>query len=96
VTTRGLPTTCWTAGANLCHGTAGNGFALLKLFTRTADETWLQRPRRFATHSAGQVAAARRHHGHGRYSLWTGDLGTAMYLHQCLAGTSELPAIDMW
>jgi hypothetical protein len=66
------------------------------LHTRTADETWLQRARRFATHSAGQVAAARRHHGHGRYSLWTGDLGTAMYLHQCLAGTSELPAIDMW
>lgn len=47
-------------------------------------------------HSAGQVAAARRHYGRGRYSLWTGDLGTAMYLHQCLAGTSEVPGIDIW
>jgi Lanthionine synthetase C-like protein len=83
-------------GANLCDGTAGNGFALLKLFTRTADESWLQRARRFAMHSAAQVAAARGHYGRGRYSLWTGDLGTAMYLHQCLAGTSEMPAIDMW
>lgn len=83
-------------GTNLCHGTAGNGFALLKLFTRTADESWLQRARRFAMHSAAQVAAARRHYGRGRHSLWTGDLGTAMYLHQCLAGTSEMPAIDMW
>jgi lantibiotic modifying enzyme len=83
-------------GATLCHGTAGNGFALLKLFTRTGDESWLERARRFAMHSAAQVAAARRHYGRGRYSLWTGDLGTAVYLHRCVAGTSELPAIDVW
>ena len=83
-------------GANLCHGTAGNGFALLKLFTRTADEAWLQRARRFAMHCAGQVAAARRHYGRGRYSLWTGDLGTAMYLQQCLDGGSEMPTVDLW
>ena len=78
-------------GAGLCHGTAGNGFALLKLFTRTGDEEWLQRARRFAMHSAAQVARAR-----GRHTLWTGDLGTAMYLHQCLAGTSDMPTIDAW
>ncbi len=83
-------------GANLCHGTAGNGFALLKLFTRTGDELWLDRARRFAMHAAGQVAAAREHHGCGRYSLWTGDVGTAMYLEACLAGTSELPTVDRW
>ena len=64
-------------GASLCHGTAGNGFALLKLFTRTGDEAWLDRARRFAMHSAAQVAAAGAY-GRGRYSLWTGDLGTAM------------------
>jgi hypothetical protein len=83
-------------GANVCHGTAGNGFALLKLFTRTGDESWLQRARRFAMHAAAQVEAARRHYGHGRYSLWTGDIGTAMYLQQCLAATSEMPALDTW
>ena len=83
-------------GANLCHGTAGNGFALLKLFTRTGDELWLDRARRFAMHAAGQVAAAREHHGCGRYSLWTGDVGTAMYLEACLEGTSELPTVDRW
>ena len=32
-----------------------------------------------------QVAAARRQYGRGRYSLWTGDIGTAVYLQQCLA-----------
>jgi lantibiotic modifying enzyme len=83
-------------GANLCHGTAGNGFALLKLFTRTADERWLDRARRFAMHAIAQVQIARREYGRGRYTLWTGDLGTAIYLAQCLAGTSELPAIDSW
>jgi hypothetical protein len=83
-------------GANLCHGTAGNGFALLKLFTRTGDELWLERARRFALHAAGQVAAARERHGRGRYTLWTGDLGTARYLQACLAGTSDLTTIDRW
>ena len=80
-------------GASLCHGTAGNGFAFLKLFVRTGDERWLRRARRFGMHAAAQVAAARREHGRGRYSLWTGDVGTAMYLHHCLAGTAEMPAL---
>jgi lantibiotic modifying enzyme len=83
-------------GAGLCHGTAGNGFALLKLFTRTGDECWLERARRFAMHSAAQVASARQQYGTGRYSLWTGDVGTALYLQQCLAATSDVPTIDTW
>jgi hypothetical protein len=84
-------------GAGLCHGTAGNGFALLKLFRRTGDELWLDRARRFAMHAAAQVDAARREYGRGRYSLWTGDLGTATYLQQCLAaGPGLLPAIELW
>ncbi len=83
-------------GANLCHGTAGNGFALLKLFTRTGDEIWLERARAFAMHAARQVAAARQEYGRGRYSLWTGDPGTAVFLRACIAGTSDLPALDIW
>jgi lantibiotic modifying enzyme len=38
-------------GAGLCHGTAGNGYAFLKLFARTGDERWLERARRFAMHA---------------------------------------------
>ena len=83
-------------GAGLCHGTAGNGFALLKLFTRTGYELWLERARRFALHAAAQVEADRRRHGRGRHTLWTGDLGAAVFLRQCLAGASELPAIELW
>jgi hypothetical protein len=36
-------------GAGLRHGTAGNGFAFLKLFARTGDERWLERARRSAS-----------------------------------------------
>ena len=32
-------------GAGLCHGTAGNGYAFLKLLERTGDELWLERAR---------------------------------------------------
>ena len=78
-------------GANLCHGTAGNGYAFLALFERTKDEVWLGRARAFATHAAAQVAHARVEHGRGRYTLWTGDPGTALYLADCLAGGGALP-----
>ena len=83
-------------GAGLCHGTAGNGFALLKLFARTGDEAWLERAQRFAMHAAAQVVAERERHGQGRHTLWTGDLGAAILLCRCLDGGSELPAIERW
>jgi len=41
-------------GPGLCHGTAGNGYALLKLHQRTGDAVWLERARRFAMHAIGQ------------------------------------------
>jgi hypothetical protein len=30
-------------------------------------------------------------HGIGRYTLWTGDLGTALYLADCVDGAGRLP-----
>jgi lantibiotic modifying enzyme len=78
-------------GANLCHGTAGNGYAFLALLERTGDELWLERARAFAMHAATQVARARAELGRGRYTLWTGDPGTALYLADCLAGGGGLP-----
>ena len=83
-----------TKGANLCHGTAGNGLAFLKLFRRTGDELWLERARAFAMHAAAQVERERRALGRGHYSLWTGDPGTALYLALCLEGTATLPGLD--
>lgn len=81
-------------GANLCHGTAGNGSVMLTLFSRTGDSRWLDRARQFAMHSIRQVTDARRTYNQGRYSLWTGDLGTAVFLWQCLTEKSGLPTLD--
>jgi lantibiotic modifying enzyme len=78
-------------GAGLCHGTAGNGYAFLALLERTGDERWLARARAFAAHAAGQVERARVEHGRGRYTLWTGDLGVALFLADCLEGRGGLP-----
>jgi Lanthionine synthetase C-like protein len=78
-------------GASLCHGTAGNGYAFLALHERTGDERWLTRARMFAMHAAGQVEHSRSDYGRGRYTLWTGDLGTALYLADCTDGRGALP-----
>jgi hypothetical protein len=78
-------------GANLCHGTAGNGYAFLALLERTGDERWLARARAFAMHAAGQVERSRKRYGRGRHTLWTGDLGTALYLADCCDGAGSPP-----
>jgi hypothetical protein len=78
-------------GTNLCHGTAGNGYAFLALFARTGDELWLDRARSFAMHAIDQVERDRKKFGQGRYTLWTGDPGTALYLADCLEGSLNVP-----
>jgi lantibiotic modifying enzyme len=77
-------------GSGICHGTAGNGHAFLKVFERTGDELWLERARRFAVHAVEQV----ERRGKGRYSLFTGDVGVALYVADCLEGRSAYPVID--
>ena len=79
-------------GPGICHGTAGSGYAFLKVFERTGDERWLERARRFAVHSLEQV----ERRGHGRYSLWTGDLGVALYAADCIDARSRYPMLDSW
>jgi lantibiotic modifying enzyme len=83
-------------GAGLCHGTAGNGYAFLKLLDRTGDERWLERARRFAMHAVEQVERTRAEYDRGRYTLFTGDLGAALYLQSCLAADSAFPTVDVF
>jgi hypothetical protein len=78
-------------GACLCHGTAGNGYALLKTFARTGDVRWLERARRFAVHALEQSAA-----GPGRFSLWTGDPGVALFAADCLDVRTAYPVVETW
>jgi lantibiotic modifying enzyme len=88
----------WRAGAHreekgpsICHGTAGNGYALLKAFERTGDERWLERARRFAMHALDQVE--RREN---RYALWTGDVGAALFASDCLDARARYPILETW
>jgi len=83
-------------GPCICHGTAGNGYAFLKAFERTRDERWLERARRFAAHALGQVKRGRARRGRGRYSLWTGDLGVALYATDCIEPRSAYPVLETW
>jgi DUF1680 family protein len=83
-------------GAGICHGTAGNGYALLKAFARTQDERWLQRARRFAVHALAQAERSRAEHGRGRYSLFTGDVGVALFAGACLDADARFPVLDGW
>jgi hypothetical protein len=92
----------WQAGAHrdekghgLCHGTAGNGFALLKAFARTSDERWLERARRFAVHALAQAERLAAATGTRRYSLFTGDVGTALYASACLRADPSFPLFDV-
>jgi Lanthionine synthetase C-like protein len=91
----------WTAGplgkgSNLCHGTGGNGYAFLKLYRRTGDTIWLERARAFAMTAIAQCREARSELGRGRYALWTGDVGLAIYLWDCLAADPHFPTIDVF
>ena len=85
-----------TKGPNLCHGTAGNGYALLKLYRRTGDAKWLERAHAFAMHAIEQSERHAREYGHRRYSLWTGDVGLAVYLWDCINGEAKFPTMDVF
>jgi hypothetical protein len=91
----------WQAGAHrdekghgLCHGTSGNGFALLEAYARTGDERWLERARRFAVHALAQAQRLAGVNGRRRYSLFTGDVGTALFAAACLDVDVRYPIID--
>ncbi len=85
-----------TKGSNLCHGTGGNGYAFLKLFRRSGDARWLERARAFAMHGIAQTEAEAAAVGHLRHSLWTGDIGFAIYLWHCLHGSADFPTLDVF
>lgn len=88
----------WTAGPPikgvcLCHGTSGNGYAFLKLYKRTGDSLWLERARAFAMHALAR-SGCDASEGPERHALWTGDLGLALYLADCLTGAAQFPTLD--
>ena len=90
----------WAAGPPtkppcLCHGTSGNGYALLKLHAWTDDPLWLFRARRLAMHAVAQADHFALKTGQRKYSLWTGDLGLAVFLADCIRGEAQFPTLDL-
>jgi hypothetical protein len=45
----------------------------------------------FVVHAARQVEQVRSDAERGRDTLWTGDLGAALYLADCIDGAERLP-----
>ena len=83
-------------GSNLCHGTAGNAYAFLVLHARTGDARWRDRARAFAMHAIGQFEAETARVGRMRHSLWTGDIGLAIFLWDCLREKAQFPTLDVF
>ena len=73
-------------GAGICHGTAGNGYALLATFERTGDARWLDRARRFAAQAL--VQAEREPPA---YSLFIGAVGAALFASDCIDACYRYP-----
>lgn len=84
-------------GPGLCHGTAGNALALLKLANRFEDDIWLGRARSMALHAYSQVKQQHKQFGQARHALWTGDLGVAWVLWLCIEkNTPSIPTLDVF
>nr|WP_246312301.1 lanthionine synthetase LanC family protein [Aquabacterium terrae] len=83
-------------GSNLCHGTAGNAYAFLVLLARTRDARWRERARAFAMHAIAQFEDETARFGRLRHSLWTGDIGLAIFLWDCLRERAQFPALDVF
>lgn len=89
----------WQAGPlkkpwGLCHGTAGNGYAFLKLYKLTGDKIWYERALQFAMHAIHQYEAMRDHYACIRTDTWSGDLGLALYLQDCIDQRDQFPMMD--
>ena len=83
-------------GSNLCHGTAGNAYAFLVLHARTGDARWRERAEAFAMHAIAQFEDETARTGRLRHSLWTGDIGLAIFLWDCLRGQAQFPTLDVF
>ena len=91
----------WSAGplakgSNLCHGTAGNAYAFLVLLARTRDARWRDRARAFAMHAIAQFEDETASTGRLRHSLWTGDIGLAIFLWDCVREQAAFPTLDVF
>jgi len=70
-------------GLGLCHGTPGNGMALLSLYRATGDKMWLTRAEHFVSFLTANYSTLVEN-SDNPWSLYTGALGAVMFI----AGTT--------
>ena len=58
--------------------------------------TLFDRARAFAMHGIAQYRQLKNRHGQGWHSLWTGDLGLAIYLWECITIEAGFPTMDFF
>ena len=56
----------------------------------------LERARAFAMHGIAQTESAAQQHGQMRFSLWTGNMGFAIYLWDCIEAQARFPTLDVY
>ena len=83
----------WTAGpltkgSNLCHGTAGNGYAFLRLYPRTNDPIWLERARQLAMTA---IAVSRRQDSRWSRTVFALDRVTSALQYTFGTASQESP-----
>lgn len=81
-------------GPTFCHGTAGNGYALLRLAQRTGDVIWQERAGAFAMHVIAQTDRWREHYGMPAYSLFTGEIGVALFVQGVIDGDPSVLGLE--
>ena len=69
-----------TKGPGLCHGVAGNGYALLAAFRLSRDPMWLHRAVVFGTCIGDDGVCARQRTPDNPFSLFEGLAGSACFL----------------
>jgi hypothetical protein len=90
----------WQAGpldksvGGICHGTAGNGYTFLFMYQRTGDEIWLERAKQFASAAIFSSQQTRQQVGQYKHKYWVGDLGTAVYVADCMLKNTGILTLD--
>uniref|UniRef100_A0A7S2KT96 Uncharacterized protein n=1 Tax=Zooxanthella nutricula TaxID=1333877 RepID=A0A7S2KT96_9DINO len=83
-------------GPGLCHGVAGNGYALLEMFRATGDSLWLARAKHFASRMLAKDVVDASRTPDSQWSLFEGLAGTLCFLLDLRSSPSAaaLPLFD--
>jgi hypothetical protein len=83
-------------GSGICHGIAGNGYAFLSLYRRSADPRDLDRALHFARHSWSDRVVREQRTPDRPCSLYEGRMGTLCFYRDCLEpGGARFPAFEV-